>query len=151
MIIMLVDDRTGETDRFDVPAELAVHVRALLRDTRRLDRPPFDSRSRAQGRPDAIVVGDICIEPRTRVVTIEGTPMKCTSVEYSILERLARAAGGVVSREELMVSACDREPSPLDRALDVHISRIRRKLQQSGAAIVTVRGTGYMLAARTGS
>lgn len=151
MIIVLVDDRTGETDRFDVPVELAVHVRALLRDTRRLTRPAFDLPSGAQGGPDTIVVGDVCIAPRTRSVTIEDVPVKCTSVEYAILERLARDGGRVVSREELMLTACDREPSPLDRALDVHISRIRRKLQQSGAEIVTVRGTGYMLAARIGS
>jgi two-component system response regulator CpxR len=133
MIIMLVDDGTGETDRYEIPPGLAVRVRALLRDGGR-------------AAPDAIVVGNICIEPCTRSVTMDGLPVKCTSIEYAILERMARDAGQVVSREELMLSACERELSPFDRALDVHVSRIRRKLQQGGAKIVTVRGTGYMLA-----
>jgi DNA-binding response OmpR family regulator len=139
MIIVLVDDRTGESDRYDVPAGLAMRVRALLRDPGPCTGAPVQ----------ALVVGNICVEPCTRSVTIEGVPVKCTSVEYAILECLARDAGRVVSRAELMLSACERELSPLDRALDVHVSRIRRKLRHSGAEIVTVRGTGYMLAART--
>jgi DNA-binding response OmpR family regulator len=149
MIVVLVDDRTGETARYEIPAGLAVRVRALLRDGgHSTGPPPFDASSCAQPRPDAIVVGNIRIEPYTRSVTIEGVPVKCTSVEYALLERLARDAGRVVSRGELMLSACERELSPLDRALDVHVSRLRRKLQQSGSEIVTVRGTGYMLAGR---
>jgi len=136
MIIVLVDDRTGETDRYEIPAGLAVRVRALLRDG-------GEPVQRGQ-----IVVGNLYIDQCTRAVTIEGVAVKCTSVEYAILERLARDAGRVVSREALMLSACEREPSPFDRALDVHVSRIRRKLRHSGTEIVTVRGTGYMLAAR---
>lgn len=95
-----------------------------------------------------IVVGDLCIEPRARSVRVDGVPVKCTSVEYAILECLAREAGRVVSRDELMLAACEREPSPLDRALDVHISHLRSKLERIGDEIVTVRGIGYMLAAR---
>ena len=92
-----------------------------------------------------IVVGDLCIEPASRSVRLNGVPVRCTSVEYAILERLASDAGRVVSRDELMISACARESSPLDRALDVHISHLRRKLQ-SGGEIITVRSVGYMLA-----
>jgi DNA-binding response OmpR family regulator len=138
MTIVLLDDGTGETERYDIPPGLAVRVRALLR-----DRDGSGSRSN-----EAIAAGDICIEPFTRAVTIGGISVKCTSVEYAILERLARETGRVVSREELMLTACEREPTPLDRALDVHISRLRRKLRHRGRDIVTVRGVGYMLAAR---
>ena len=93
-----------------------------------------------------IVVGDLCIEPRARSVKVDGVPVKCTSAEYAILECLAREAGRVVSREQLMLSACERQLSPLDRALDVHISHLRSKLNRIGGEIVTVRGVGYLLA-----
>jgi DNA-binding response OmpR family regulator len=136
VIIVLVDEGTGETDRYDVPAGLAMRVRALLRQD-----GGFAIRS-----PEVIAVGDICIDPGTRSVSVDGAPVKCTSVEYGILERLARDAGHVVSRDELMLTVCDREPTPLDRALDVHISRLRHKLHHRGRGIVTVRGVGYMLA-----
>ena len=136
MIIVLVDEGTGETDRYDVPVGLAMRVRALLRQ---------DGGSAARS-PEVIAVGDIRVEPGVRSVFVDGAQVKCTSVEYGILERLARAAGHVVSREELMLAVCEREPTPLDRALDVHISRLRHKLQHRGGNIVTVRGVGYMFA-----
>ncbi|MGH8185280.1 MAG: winged helix-turn-helix domain-containing protein, partial [Steroidobacteraceae bacterium] len=60
---------------------------------------------------------------------------------------LARDAGHVVSRDQLMGAVCRREASPLDRSLDVHISHLRRKLQRHGSQILTIRGVGYMLAA----
>ena len=55
-----------------------------------------------------------------------------------------RAAGRVVSRDELMLAVCRREASPFDRSLDVHISHLRRKLEAQRALIRTVRGVGYL-------
>ena len=136
MIIVLVDDATGDADRYDVPAGLAMRVRALLR----------DDEAAASRSPEMIAVGEIRIDPCARSVTVDTIPVKCTSVEYGILERLARAPGRVVTREELMRTVLERTASPLDRALDVHVSRLRRKLHHRGQAIITVRGIGYMLA-----
>ena len=96
--------------------------------------------------PSTILVGALRIDPCARSVTIDGMPIRCTGAEFSLLERLARDAGHVVPRDELMLAACDREASALDRALDVHISRLRRKLEPTIEQIVTVRGVGYMLA-----
>lgn len=118
------------------PSELVARVRAVLR---RGTRPP--------AHPDRVLeVGDILIESSTRSVSVKGQVIPCTAMEYDILEPLARNAGTVVSRDALIVAACGRHATPLDRALDVHISRLRRKLRDLGPRIVTVRGTGYMLA-----
>lgn len=91
-------------------------------------------------------MGRIRIEPATRTVRLDGQVVGCTSIEFDILEHLAREAGSVVCREELIASVCGRALSPLDRSLDVHISHLRQKLQRYGRQIVTVRGVGYMLA-----
>jgi two-component system response regulator CpxR len=93
-----------------------------------------------------IEVGVIRIEPSARRVTVNAVAVDCTTIEYSILEYLARRAGTVVSRDELMEAVSGRHAAPLDRSLDVHISHLRRKLRHVGRRIVTVRGVGHMLA-----
>jgi two-component system response regulator CpxR len=118
------------------PDELIARVRAVLRRARR----PFDTPHQP------IEVGNIRIDPQARVVTVDSTVIHCTSIEYDILEYLARRAGKVISRQELVLAVCGRDASPLDRSLDVHISHLKRKLRQYGKQIVTVRGVGYMLA-----
>jgi DNA-binding response OmpR family regulator len=96
---------------------------------------------------EVLEAGNIVVVPPARSVIVDGRRIALTSVEYGILERLAREAGRVVSRDQLMQAACGREASPLDRALDVHISHLRRKLHPCGSQIVTVRSVGYVLAA----
>ena len=60
---------------------------------------------------------------------------------------LTRAAGRVVSRDELSAVLHQREPTPYERSLDVHVSHLRRKLEASGESIIrTVRGVGYLCA-----
>jgi DNA-binding response OmpR family regulator len=118
------------------PDEVALRVCAVLR---RGD--PLRYRPR-----DFIDVGNIQIATASRLVWVDGCVVGLTSVEYDILEYLAREVGRVVSRDELMGASCRRQASPLDRALDVHISHLRRKLRQHGSHIRTVRGIGYMMA-----
>jgi DNA-binding response OmpR family regulator len=102
---------------------------------------------RDSSRPSHLDVGEIRITPASRLVRIAGDAVDLTTIEYEILEYLARDAGHVVSRDHLMGAVCRREASPLDRSLDVHISHLRRKLKGYGSQILTVRGVGYMLAA----
>ena len=85
------------------------------------------------------------LECSARRARIEGTSVDLTAVEFDLLEHLVRHAGRKVLRDDLTRAAWGRQASPLDRSLDVHISRLRRKIA-SGARIVTVRGVGYMLA-----
>jgi DNA-binding response OmpR family regulator len=65
-------------------------------------------------------------------------------MEYEILATLVRATGQVVSRDAIMSTVFRRDANPLDRALDVHISHLRRKLGPCRDLILTVRSVGYM-------
>jgi DNA-binding response OmpR family regulator len=115
--------------------DLVARIRAVLRRSRR--RCP----TRA-----VVRVGDMRIDPSARTLSVNGHAVDCTTLEYDIVEYLARQAGTVVSRDQLFAAVFGRDASPLDRAIDVHISHLRRKLQPHGQRIVTVRGAGYLLA-----
>jgi len=77
-------------------------------------------------------------------VWADGQALPLTTVEFDMLELLVRSPGRVVSRDELAASVLQREFTPYDRSVDVHISHLRKKLEDM-AAIQTVRGVGYLL------
>jgi two-component system response regulator CpxR len=115
------------------PEELLARIRAVLRRTGRAPRAV-----------EALEAGAVRLIPSAREVRVDGAPVDLTTVEYDILEFLARAAGRTVSRDELTAALYRRRASPFDRALDVHISNLRKKLGPHGALIRTVRGVGYL-------
>jgi two-component system response regulator CpxR len=116
------------------PEEVVARMRAVLR-RQRADRDPA-------GIAEA---GGVRLECTARQACIEGERVDLTAVEFDLLEHLVRHAGRKVLRDDLTRAAWGRQASPLDRSLDVHISRLRRKIR-AGARIVTMRGVGYMLA-----
>jgi DNA-binding response OmpR family regulator len=122
------------------PRELIARVRAILRRT---------SYTTAPAGP--LIAGDIRLDPQAREAWFCETPLNLTSVEFTLLELLLRQAGHVVSREQLTETVLGRKLGPFDRVIDVHISNIRKKLGSSehGQRIKSVRGSGYLLAART--
>jgi DNA-binding response OmpR family regulator len=65
-------------------------------------------------------------------------------VEFDIFDLLARSAGRIVSRDEITEGLFERKATPLDRSLDVHISRLRKKLESGQPLIRTIRGVGYV-------
>jgi two-component system response regulator CpxR len=70
-------------------------------------------------------------------------------MEFDLLELLMGAAGRVVSRDEIAAVLHQREASPFERSVDVHVSHLRRKLAPSGDKLLrTVRGVGYLLSAQ---
>jgi two-component system, OmpR family, response regulator CpxR len=115
------------------PEELLARMRAIWR---RSDRA-------GHADPESWVAGPLRIELETRTVWANGQPLPLTSVEFDMLELLVRSAGRVVSRDELAASVLQREFTPYDRSVDVHISHLRKKLEDM-AAIQTVRGVGYL-------
>lgn len=117
------------------PMELVARIRAILRRV----RPPAAPES-------PVEVSGIRLDPPARRVYQAGKVVDVTSVEYDILSVLMRAAGRVVSRDELMKEMYGRESTPFDRSIDVHISHLRRKLEASGDLIRTIRGVGYQFA-----
>jgi DNA-binding response OmpR family regulator len=122
------------------PRELVARIRAIQRRT-------DPAREREPGRhADTVTLGDIRLEPGTRTLFQEGRAVDLTALEFTLLEVLLRAAGRVVSREDLAEQVLGRPLSPYDRSIDVHISSLRRKLghQYGGTErIKTVRGAGY--------
>ncbi|MDP2322281.1 MAG: winged helix-turn-helix domain-containing protein [Acidobacteriota bacterium] len=87
----------------------------------------------------------VVLESTARRMSIDGTVLSLTAVEYEILSRLTAAAGSVIAREQLVTAVFERQFDPEDRSLDVHIHRLRKKLGPHGWLLVTVRGAGHML------
>ena len=111
--------------------ELVARVRAIMR---RLE----------ERRPGVkFEVNGISIDPGTRDVMRNGQPVEVTTFEFDILETLMRAAGRVVSRDDLMEELYGRKATPFDRSVDMHISHLRKKLEGDKPLIKTVRGVGY--------
>jgi len=121
--------------RFAFP-ELLARIRALLR----------------RGRPDQVLhlkVGDLEMDLVTRRVTRKGQTIELSAREYDLLEYLLRYRGQVVSKEMLARDVW-KEPTratPLDNLIEVHIARLRRKIDDpfSSKLLKTVRGVGYIL------
>ncbi len=117
------------------PRELVARIRAILR---RGEAPPTPGRIRVQ---------DVELDPGARTVARAGKPIDVTTLEFDILEQLMRAAGRVLSRDQLMDALYDRPATPFDRSIDMHISHLRRKLESAGPPaplIKTIRGVGYV-------
>jgi len=120
------------------PDELLARIRAVLRRAGRLEHSPDSVKTFA----------DVEVNTQTREVRSEGQLVDLTSLEFDLLEMLVRAEGRVLTREEITAALLEREASPYDRALDVHISHLRRKLASGGEMIRTIRGIGYVFAAK---
>ncbi len=121
------------------PRELVARIRAILRRTK--------TAPQSEPIPDVVRVGDIELDPATRTVRQRGIAIEFTSVEFNLLEVLLREAGHVVDREQLADTVLGRKFSPFDRSIDMHISKVRKKLGDSdnGTALIkTVRGVGYI-------
>ena len=115
------------------PRELAARIRAILR---RYEKRP----SAGAGR---IEVNGVTLDPGTREVLADGKHVELTTFEFDILEMLMRAAGRVLSRDALMENFYNRKATPYDRSIDMHISHLRKKLEDGTTLIKTIRGVGY--------
>ncbi len=118
------------------PRILTARIRAVLR---RGDEPEKPD-------PDVITLKGVEIYPRRHEVKVNGRPVTLTLTEFKILQLLASHPGWVYSREQI-VSFVRGEGYPVtERAVDVQIVGLRKKLGEGGKSIVTVRGVGYKLA-----
>jgi len=142
-----VDDRidglrAGADDYLCKPfafGELSARVEALMR---RADRPAGD------GKQTSLVVGDLEIDLLARTVARQGRQVALGAREYNILEYLARHAGQVVTRTMMLEKIWNYHFDPGSNVVDVHIGRLRRKLEDGfdSPILHTVRGAGYRLA-----
>lgn len=150
--VLMLTARTEEADKvagFAVGAddyltkpfslrELAMRVRAILRRVERV---------RTQPAAEAIVIGDVTVDPARRHATLHGEDLGLTPLEFDILEKLIRDPGVVFSRDQLMDRVWGYRDYAGGRVVDSHVARIRRKLGDDAAAddsyIRTVHGVGY--------
>ena len=120
--------------------EVIARIRAVLR--------------RAGPTPSAvegpIEIGDLRLDPERRSVEHGGEPVEVARKEFELLHRLMRDAGRVITREQLIEDVWDMNWFGSTKTLDVHVSSLRRKLEEDPAApryIHTVRGVGFRFSA----
>jgi len=117
------------------PRELLARLRAVLR------------RADPSAVADKLTAAGITVDSAAREAWVDGVPVELTGLEIDLLLALLRRAGRVVPRSALMDLAGRGDVAVNDRAVDVHISRLRKKLGDDAATrIRTVRGVGYVLA-----
>ena len=113
--------------------ELVARIRAVLRRTN-MDDPEL---------VDAIAVGELHIDLRSRVVLFRDCPIDLPPREYDLLVYLAADAGAVLTRDQIMSDVWDENWCGPTKTLDVHIASLRKKLDSS--IIETVRGVGFLM------
>ncbi len=127
------------------PRELLARIRAVMR------RAGDAVQSQGEGKFNKLSFGGWVLElSRRRLLSPDGVETPLTGGEYELLVILVERANQVLTRDMLMDLLHGRQTGPFDRAIDVAISRLRRKLEDDGRhaqLIKTVRGGGYVLAA----
>jgi two-component system alkaline phosphatase synthesis response regulator PhoP len=117
------------------PKVLVARVRAVLR---RREKP-----ERADESPCS--VHNVVIDPRRREVTVSGKRVELTATEFGVLSFLCRHPGIVFTRNQIISSVKGEGYPVTDRAVDVQVVSLRRKLGSAGAMLETVRGVGYRI------
>jgi DNA-binding response OmpR family regulator len=119
------------------PRELLARVRAVLRRAEPGEQARFQS-------------GGLFIDFAAREVTVDGARQTLTAHEYELLVALAKNAGRVLTRDQLLEQMKgDQADEAFDRSIDVHVSRLRQKIESDPRHpryVKTVRGAGYLLA-----
>ncbi|HYK42370.1 MAG TPA: response regulator transcription factor [Thermoanaerobaculia bacterium] len=150
--IVLLTARTTEQDRIAglgigaddyvskpfSPRELMLRIRAVLRRTRRA----------AERAPGLLRTANVVVDPGRREAIVRGRPVELPPAEFALLAALARSPGRAFTREELVERAFGSSYEGLDRTIDAHVMRLRRKIETPGSPplLVTVFGVGYKLA-----
>lgn len=121
--------------------ELLARLRAVMR------RSTLASVQKEERSP-SVAVGELHVDPEAHVAALGDQPLQATAIEFDLLLALAKAAGRVRTREQLLNEVSERNFDVFDRSIDVHISSLRKKLGDDPKApkfIVTVRSAGYMM------
>ena len=115
------------------PRVLIARVRAVLRRKREAKRPGDET----------LKVHDLLIAPKRHEVRYRGKPVELTATEFKLLHFLARHPGWVFTRDQIVDNVRGEDYAVTDRAVDVQVVGLRRKLGDAAEYIETVRGVGY--------
>jgi two-component system response regulator RstA len=127
------------------PRVLLARIRAQLRRLR--GSRPLETTTQ----PEVVEVGPLRLSVGAREARVSGREVPLTSLEFDVVLMLANQAGSVVARADLYTRVLGTKYDGIDRGMDVHVSRIRRKLESAGLEpghLKSVRGVGYLLASR---
>lgn len=113
--------------------ELEARLRALLR--------------RSAGQTPVVQLGRLAFDTVTRMPSVDGAALSLTPRELAVLEALLARIGRPVSRDALFEKVFSMEQDARPEAIEIYVSRLRKKLEGSGVAVTTVRGLGYLIAA----
>lgn len=128
------------------PRELLARLRAVLR--RSLVTSTGPAAAARDNTPVPVAFGPLWLDPATRTARVADEPLVLTAVEYDILFSLVKAAPRVKTREQLLLEVADRDFEAFDRSIDVHVSSLRRKLNDDAKTprfIHTIRSVGYCI------
>jgi DNA-binding response OmpR family regulator len=153
--VLMLTGRGEEADRI-VGLELGADdylpktfsTRELLARLRATIRRSELTRAQEGSREPEVIVGELRLDPEARRALLSSQALPLTAIEFDLLMSLAKAAGRVRTREQLLNEVADRNFDVFDRSIDVHISSLRKKLgddSKSPKFIITVRSAGYML------
>ena len=154
--VLMLTARGEETDRI-VGLEMGADdylpktfsSRELLARLRAVTRRHFISEEKAKSEAvdKSLKFGNLCIEQSSRTAQLNGKTLNLTPIEYDLLAIMARSAGRVLTRDQLLDAVAGRSYEVFDRSVDVHVSSLRRKLGEdprNPRFIKTVRTAGYM-------
>ncbi|HCB1931529.1 TPA: envelope stress response regulator transcription factor CpxR [Proteus mirabilis] len=127
--------------------ELVARIRAILR------RSNWSEQKQTDGNTSPILqVDKLQLNPGRQEASFDNEPLELTGTEFTLLYLLAQHLGQVVSREHLSQEVLGKRLTPFDRAIDIHISNLRRKLPERTDGqpwFKTLRGRGYLMVSIT--
>jgi len=123
------------------PRELIARIKAILR------RVGLDHAESVESKPTTLATSDIEVRSQSRQVLLNSEELELTNAEYNILVELLSHQGQVIDKAELTQRALGRKLTLYDRAIDMHVSNLRKKLGDTAEGqprIKTIRGVGYL-------
>lgn len=127
------------------PRELLARINAVIKRSSVLMTADAPSKEQ-MARSDVLPKSRLQLDPITRHCQIDTIELQLTGTEFDLLLALLTQKGSAVSKEQLSQNVLQREWQPFDRSLDVHVSRLRKKLQPyHDEPIIAIRGKGYQL------
>jgi len=133
----------GADDYVTKPFSMKILLARINTVLRRNEQAAAGAASPGEG--GVLKVGPLLIDTSRHEVTVDGEPVRLTLTEFKLLTSLVSARGRVLTRDQLMDKAMGTDVMVTDRAIDVHVTAIRKKLGEASWLVHTVRGVGYRL------